>query len=144
MNGYKHKKSERKYRGSQFLEPSFLEAPRSVDWREKGYVTPVKDQVYSMVVDSFLNAASIFIEERCCWVAWWTLVQACWIKFGLVKFSTSLELLRSPSVLIVIKLKQCLLLEHSRIMKLKLVLRLLLFSCLDWWHGNCYCIIYPT
>ncbi|XP_054843622.1 procathepsin L [Eublepharis macularius] len=44
MNGLKYTKSKRKSIGSQFLEPNFFEAPRSVDWREKGYVTPVKDQ----------------------------------------------------------------------------------------------------
>ncbi|MEE6459603.1 hypothetical protein FKM82_000665 [Ascaphus truei] len=43
MNGYQNKKST-KARGSIFLTPSFFQAPKSVDWRTKGYVTPVKDQ----------------------------------------------------------------------------------------------------
>ncbi|CAL8249111.1 unnamed protein product [Merluccius merluccius] len=43
MNGYKPRK-ERKVTGSLFMEPNFMKPPPSVDWREHGYVTPVKDQ----------------------------------------------------------------------------------------------------
>ncbi|NP_001279805.1 cathepsin L1 precursor [Callorhinchus milii] len=44
MNGYKYKQTHKKLQGSHFLEPNFLEVPKHVDWRDEGYVTPVKDQ----------------------------------------------------------------------------------------------------
>lgn len=44
MNGYKLK-TQRKYKGSLFLEPNNIDLPKKIDYREQGYVTPVKDQV---------------------------------------------------------------------------------------------------
>ncbi|XP_012685734.1 procathepsin L-like [Clupea harengus] len=43
LNGYK-RGPDRRVRGSLFIEPNFLLVPKQVDWREKGYVTPIKDQ----------------------------------------------------------------------------------------------------
>ena len=44
MNGYKHHLKAASENGSLFLTPEHVTLPSSVDWRERNFVTPVKDQ----------------------------------------------------------------------------------------------------
>lgn len=64
VNGYKHS-AQKKSSGSLFMEPNFIEAPKSVDWRTKGYVTDVKDQV--SVWNCWSTTTSVFFRPHSFW-----------------------------------------------------------------------------